>query len=91
MEFTVIGDAVNIAWRLQERTKHGPTILLGESVAALLGDKFSTEDCGELHLPDHEPVGYHGLLEEKERHGSAPLSAGILGNHQARIVVPCGH
>jgi adenylate cyclase len=66
MEFTVIGDAVNVAWRLQERTKHGPTILLGESVAELLGDTFPTEPCGDLHLPDHEPVPYARLVDENE-------------------------
>ncbi len=70
MEFTVIGDAVNIAWRLQERTKHGPNILLGESVAALLGPEFPTEDCGELQVADHEPVRYAQLAgAEPEQRG----------------------
>ncbi len=68
MEFTVIGDAVNVAWRLQEKTKNGPSnLLFGASVAALLGDEFPTEDCGDLHLPDHEPVGFARLLEADPR------------------------
>ena len=66
MEFTVIGDAVNIAWRLQEKTKHGPTILMGDSVAALLDDEFRTIECGELDLPDHEPVRCSRLATEEE-------------------------
>jgi adenylate cyclase len=73
MEFTVIGDAVNIAWRLQERTKHGPTILLGESVAELLGETFPTEACGDLHLPDHDPVPYARLVDDKEKGRPRPV------------------
>ncbi len=66
MEFTVIGDAVNIAWRLQEKTKHGPTILMGESVAELLDEEFRIIECGELDLSDHEPVRYSRLATEEE-------------------------
>ena len=41
MEFTVIGDAVNLSWRLQELTKlHGAGIILSSSVALLLADEF---------------------------------------------------
>lgn len=41
MEFTVIGDAVNLSWRLQELTKqHGSGIILSSSVALLLADEF---------------------------------------------------
>lgn len=80
MEFTVIGDAVNIAWRLQERTKNGPAnVLLGESVAALLDEEFPTDDCGQMHLPDHEPVHYHRLVEEEE----SLETAAILSTHPA--------
>jgi adenylate cyclase len=73
MEFTVIGDAVNIAWRLQERTKSGPNILLGESVAELLGETFPTEACGDLHLPDHDPVPYARLVDDKEKGRPRPV------------------
>jgi len=80
MEFTVIGDAVNIAWRLQEKTKQGPSnLLLGETVAALLGEEFPTEDCGDLHLPEHEPVRYACLApaapEPRNSAHGAELSA----------------
>jgi len=41
MEFTVIGDAVNQSWRLQEMTKqHGTNIILSSSVALLVADHF---------------------------------------------------
>jgi adenylate cyclase len=64
MEFTVIGDAVNIAWRLQERTKDfGDAVLLGEDVVPLLGAEFPCERCGEYAPADGEPVGIARLLE----------------------------
>jgi adenylate cyclase len=75
MEFTVIGDAVNIAWRLQEKTKQGPNILFGQSVAELLGEEFPTEDCGELQLSDHEPVRYACLVGDKEKGRPRPVEA----------------
>ena len=44
MEFTVIGDAVNMAWRLQEYSKQaGTDLVLGGPVVALLGSEFPTE------------------------------------------------
>ena len=44
MEFTVIGDPVNMAWRLQDYTKIvGTDIVLGDPVVALLGSEFPTE------------------------------------------------
>lgn len=51
MEFTVIGEAVNAAWRLQEHTKDsGTDILLGGSVIDLIGDELACETLGELPL-----------------------------------------
>jgi adenylate cyclase len=77
MEFTVIGDAVNVAWRLQEKTKHGPNILMGTSVAALIGSEFATADCGELYLTDHDPVSYARLVEKEE---ASDLQAAVLAS-----------
>ena len=44
MEFTVIGDPVNAAWRIQDATKRlGTDLLLGEAVIRQLGPEFPTE------------------------------------------------
>lgn len=47
MEFTVIGDAVNQSWRLQELTKqHQTSIILSPSVALLVADEFLVSSLG---------------------------------------------
>jgi adenylate cyclase len=59
MEFTVIGDAVNAAWRLQERSKEHPgEILIGESVAELLEGEFRTAEAGALTVGGSLEVKY---------------------------------
>ena len=63
MEFTVIGDAVNVAWRLQEKTKGEHHLLLGEAVLPLLGDDFTTEIVGEIHPRGDEPIAYARLVD----------------------------
>jgi adenylate cyclase len=51
MEFTVIGDAVNVAWRLQELTKKsGPHVLVSGSVAALTAEHFELRSLGSVLL-----------------------------------------
>jgi len=62
MEFTVIGDAVNVAWRLQEMTKGEYRLLLGEAVLPLLGAEFSTEFVGEMRPRGDEPIRYAQLV-----------------------------
>lgn len=57
MEFTVIGDAVNISWKLQELTKKvSSKLLVSRSVATLVAEHFELQSLGEVsidksHLP----------------------------------------
>src|SRR5205085_1734263 len=49
MEFTVIGNAVNTCWRLQEMTKeHGTGIILSSSIALLVADDFQLQPLGSV-------------------------------------------
>ena len=51
MDFTVIGDAVNSAWQLQERSKfHSGDILVSKSVAELIAPELPTQSLGEIEL-----------------------------------------
>lgn len=51
MEFTVIGDVVNVAWRIQEFTKQHPgEILIGENLVPLITTEFDAEPAGSVPL-----------------------------------------
>ena len=52
MEFTVIGDAVNLSWRLQELTKQlGAELVVSANVATLLADEFAMQSLGFAKVP----------------------------------------
>jgi adenylate cyclase len=54
MEFTVIGDAVNVTWKLQELTKElGCGLIVCENVAPLLVEDFELKSVGRATLPGH--------------------------------------
>lgn len=49
MEFTVIGDAVNVSWKLQELTKEvGSDLIVSETVAALVVEHFELRSLGKV-------------------------------------------
>ncbi len=52
MEFTVIGDAVNVSWKLQELTKLvGVELIVSKNVAALVPEHFDLQSLGRFDVP----------------------------------------
>ena len=49
MDFTAIGDTVNVASRLQGLARSGE-VLIGEETVKLVGERFSFKDRGELQI-----------------------------------------
>lgn len=68
MEFTVIGSAVNVSWRIQEATKlHEADLLLGEAVAELVQDRFDLQPMGNLQAAGvSETIALFAVLEPAE-------------------------
>jgi adenylate cyclase len=67
MEFTVIGEAVNVAWRLQELTKGvGTDVILGERLCQLLGNDITTGPIESAELPGHGSFSFARLLPSED-------------------------
>ncbi|MEP6937318.1 MAG: adenylate/guanylate cyclase domain-containing protein [Chthoniobacterales bacterium] len=59
MEFTVIGDAVNVTWRMQELTKElGSNLIVSRPVADLVVEHFNLQPLGTVNIR-----GLSGLFE----------------------------
>ncbi len=67
MEFSAIGDAVNLASRLESLNKEqGTEVLVGETLRRLLGERFETRACGALQVKGKAAaVEVFELVEEK--------------------------
>jgi adenylate cyclase len=66
MEYTVIGDAVNLTWRLQELTKRLPFgLLVGKTAAALIAEHFEVQPLGPYEVAGQpEPIEVFGVAGE---------------------------
>ena len=83
LEFTVIGDPVNVASRVEEMTREtGDVVLLTEATRCLLSDRPELEARGEIRLKGrYEPVPVFGLVSPR---------LGIVQNPRARQGMPTG-
>ncbi len=57
MEFTVIGDVVNVSWKLQELTKLlDADVIVSKNVRALLVEDFELRSLGEAKIAGHDEM-----------------------------------
>ncbi|MGE5097411.1 MAG: adenylate/guanylate cyclase domain-containing protein [Betaproteobacteria bacterium] len=70
--YSAIGDAVNVAARVEALTKElGRKILITESVVSRIGDRFHFEPLGSHKVKGHSPVNVWGI--RTTRPASAPV------------------
>ncbi len=99
MEFTVIGEAVNVTWKLQEYTKKvGCPFLMSGTVRDLLGDQLPTAALGEASLPGlQQPVkiftlsGLEPRPNREEANPSIEAATSSLADSKMASPVPSPH
>jgi adenylate cyclase len=80
MEFTVIGDVVNVSWKLQELTKRFEAeLIVSSNVQALLVEDFDLQSLGGASVPGRdEPIEVFAVLGPVDLSGQVtrrPLAA----------------
>jgi class 3 adenylate cyclase/tetratricopeptide (TPR) repeat protein len=65
--YTVIGDAVNVAQRIESKAEAGG-IFLSDATARLVAERFMVESVGDIQLKGRrEPIAVHRLVREEVR------------------------
>jgi adenylate cyclase len=84
-EFTVMGDPVNVASRLEGLTKEFKTDLaISESVRKLIGDDFLVRRLGLIVLKGKtEPTVVYEVLAEKNDMGQSRMTAEAVARYEA--------
>jgi adenylate cyclase len=84
MEFTVMGDEVNVASRLEGITKEFKTDLaISESVRLLLGNDFLVRRLGFIQLKGKtKPTMVYEVLAEKSDMSASKMSAGGVARYE---------
>jgi adenylate cyclase len=79
MEFTVIGEAVNVSWKLQELTKElGTELIVGENVMSLVIEEFELRPLGKTSIKGMpQPLEIYEVLGAIEPQ-AASLRAALL-------------
>lgn len=79
MEYTAMGDAPNLAARLEHAAESG-TVLISEETHQLVSSLFETEALGEIEVPGRtEPVSVYRLLEPHAAKTMVRLDSPLVG------------